>query len=167
MPPALLILFQVLAGLLLGALGVVLAAPLLAVLVVAMKMLYVEDVLGDHPHVPGDPQAGPPPRIEKKRLKLHAPLDSTGGAGIIPGLRTTPAAGGRAAGGRYLFDVPEQTNLKVVLIPHPGGRRCLCRRAPAVCPRSKPLERRQLMSGQREDQLPAAEQARPVRLPRR
>jgi predicted PurR-regulated permease PerM len=47
MPPAMLILFQVLAGLLLGALGVVLAAPLLAVIVVAVKMLYVEDVLGD------------------------------------------------------------------------------------------------------------------------
>ena len=54
LPPALLILFQVLAGLLLGGLGVVLAAPLLAVIVVAVKMLYVEDVLGDDAHVPGD-----------------------------------------------------------------------------------------------------------------
>jgi len=54
LPPALLILFQVLAGLLLGALGVVLAAPLLAVVVVAVKMLYVEDVMGDDAHVPGD-----------------------------------------------------------------------------------------------------------------
>lgn len=54
LPPALLILFQVLAGLLLGALGVVLAAPLLGVIVVAVKMLYVEDVLGDKAHVPGE-----------------------------------------------------------------------------------------------------------------
>lgn len=54
LPPALLILFQVLAGLLLGALGVVLAAPLLAVIVVAVKMLYVEDVLGDRASVPGE-----------------------------------------------------------------------------------------------------------------
>ena len=54
LPPALLILFQVLAGLLLGALGVVLAAPLLAVIVVAVKMLYVEDVMGDRVPVPGD-----------------------------------------------------------------------------------------------------------------
>lgn len=53
LPPALLILFQVLAGLLLGALGVVLAAPLLAVVVVAVKMLYVEDVMGDEAHVAG------------------------------------------------------------------------------------------------------------------
>jgi predicted PurR-regulated permease PerM len=60
LPPALLILFQVLAGLLLGAMGVVLAAPLLAVLVVAVKMLYVEDVMGDHPHVPGDPPGSVP-----------------------------------------------------------------------------------------------------------
>ena len=53
LPPALLILFQVLAGLLLGALGVVLAAPLLAVIVVAVKMLYVEDVLGDRAKLAG------------------------------------------------------------------------------------------------------------------
>lgn len=54
LPPALLILFQVLAGLLLGAIGVVLAAPLLAVVVVAVKMLYVEDVMGDDAHLAGD-----------------------------------------------------------------------------------------------------------------
>ena len=54
LPPALLILFQVLAGLLMGAIGVVLAAPLLAVIVVTVKMLYVEDVMGDEAHVPGD-----------------------------------------------------------------------------------------------------------------
>jgi predicted PurR-regulated permease PerM len=62
MPPALLILFQVLAGLLLGALGVVLAAPLLAVSLVAIRMLYVEDVLGDKADVPGEgdnDRAGP------------------------------------------------------------------------------------------------------------
>jgi predicted PurR-regulated permease PerM len=59
MPPALLILFQVLAGLLLGAIGVMLAAPLLAVIVVATKMLYVEDVLGDEVDVPGDSKEKP------------------------------------------------------------------------------------------------------------
>jgi predicted PurR-regulated permease PerM len=57
MPPALLILFQVLAGLLLGALGVVLAAPLLAVALVAIKMLYVEDVLGDPAATDGEAPA--------------------------------------------------------------------------------------------------------------
>jgi predicted PurR-regulated permease PerM len=61
MPPALLILFQVLAGLLLGALGVVLAAPLLAVALVAIRMLYVEDVLGDKADVPGEGDDGPAP----------------------------------------------------------------------------------------------------------
>ena len=68
LPPALLILFQVLAGLLLGVLGVVLAAPLLAVVVVAIKMLYVEDVLGDETHKPGDDEdddAGGAGRREK------------------------------------------------------------------------------------------------------
>ena len=54
MPPALLILFQVLAGLLLGPMGIILAAPLLAVVIVAVKMLYVEDVMGDDAKVPGE-----------------------------------------------------------------------------------------------------------------
>ena len=59
LPPGLLILFQVLAGLLLGAVGLVLAAPLLAVVVVAVKMLYVEDVLGDKAEVPGEAEEKP------------------------------------------------------------------------------------------------------------
>ena len=46
MPPALTIVSQVLLGLLLGPLGVVLAAPLTAAALVVIKMLYVEDTLG-------------------------------------------------------------------------------------------------------------------------
>lgn len=46
-PPALLILFQVFAGLMMGTLGLMLAAPLLAAIVVAVKMLYVREGLGD------------------------------------------------------------------------------------------------------------------------
>jgi predicted PurR-regulated permease PerM len=56
-PPALLLTFQVLAGVTLGGLGVVLAAPLLAVLVVVVKLLYVEDVLGEDVAVPGEPSS--------------------------------------------------------------------------------------------------------------
>lgn len=55
-PPALLILFQVLAGLLMGSLGLMLAAPLLAALVVAIKMLYVRQTLGEPLEVDGVPQ---------------------------------------------------------------------------------------------------------------
>ena len=72
LPPALLILFQVLAGLLLGALGVVLAAPLLAVVVVAIKMLYVEDVLGDEVKVPGDGDADDGGRGGGKEVPAHS-----------------------------------------------------------------------------------------------
>jgi predicted PurR-regulated permease PerM len=46
LPPALTILSQVLMGLLLGPLGVILAAPLTAATIVAIQMLYVEDTLG-------------------------------------------------------------------------------------------------------------------------
>lgn len=47
LPPVLTISAQVLLGVLLGTIGVVLASPLTAVALVLVKMLYVEDVLGD------------------------------------------------------------------------------------------------------------------------
>lgn len=47
LPPALMIVTQLLLGVLVGFLGLVLAAPLAAALVVIVRMLYVEDVLDD------------------------------------------------------------------------------------------------------------------------
>ncbi|MBJ6118971.1 AI-2E family transporter [Pontibacter sp. BT310] len=47
LPPALLLFFQVLLGLVQGTLGLLLAAPILAVLIVVVKELYVKDVLED------------------------------------------------------------------------------------------------------------------------
>jgi predicted PurR-regulated permease PerM len=52
MPPALTILSQVLMGMLLGPLGIILAAPLTAASIVVVKMLYVEDTLGTPVPVP-------------------------------------------------------------------------------------------------------------------
>jgi predicted PurR-regulated permease PerM len=49
LPPGLTIVFQLALGVLVGGLGVVLATPLLAGIVVVVQMLYIEDVLGDHP----------------------------------------------------------------------------------------------------------------------
>lgn len=46
-PPALTIVFQLALAVLVGGLGLVLATPLLAVLLVIIQMVYVEDVLGD------------------------------------------------------------------------------------------------------------------------
>jgi predicted PurR-regulated permease PerM len=62
MPPALTILSQVLMGLLLGPLGVILAAPLTAAGIVVVKMLYVQDTLGTPVPVPGP---GPGPEKEQ------------------------------------------------------------------------------------------------------
>lgn len=45
--PALTIVFQLVLGVMIGGLGLVLATPLLAVMVVVVKMVYFEDVLGD------------------------------------------------------------------------------------------------------------------------
>jgi predicted PurR-regulated permease PerM len=47
LPPALTILFQLVLGVLIGGLGLVLATPLLAVIMVLVQMVYVQDILGD------------------------------------------------------------------------------------------------------------------------
>jgi predicted PurR-regulated permease PerM len=54
LPPAMTITAQVLLGILVGALGVMLAAPLTAAVLVVVKMLYVEEVLGDEMKTPDD-----------------------------------------------------------------------------------------------------------------
>jgi predicted PurR-regulated permease PerM len=52
LPPALLISMQVLLGVLFGAAGLILAAPLAVVGMVAVNLLYIEDVLGDRRATP-------------------------------------------------------------------------------------------------------------------
>lgn len=58
-PPVLLIMSQVVFGLLFGIVGLLVAAPATAMLLVLTKMLYIEDILGDHsPDLPkGQPEA--------------------------------------------------------------------------------------------------------------
>lgn len=57
LPPALTLCAVALLGLLFGGLGVLLAAPLTAVAMVLVKMLYVEDILGETIEVRGEEQA--------------------------------------------------------------------------------------------------------------
>jgi predicted PurR-regulated permease PerM len=49
LPPALIIGVQILLGVLVGGLGLILATPLTAAGMVMVKMVYIEDILGDHP----------------------------------------------------------------------------------------------------------------------
>ena len=56
-PPALLITVQILLGLWAGVLGLLMATPLTVVVLVAIQMLYIEDVLGDDVEVMGDAEA--------------------------------------------------------------------------------------------------------------
>lgn len=49
LPPALIVAVQLAMGIALGVLGVLLATPLALSLLIMIQMLYVEDVLGDHP----------------------------------------------------------------------------------------------------------------------
>jgi predicted PurR-regulated permease PerM len=59
LPPALTIFSQALMALLFGFLGLMCAVPLLAATVVGVKMLYVEDIVGDPQIGPDeDPQKG-------------------------------------------------------------------------------------------------------------
>lgn len=60
LPPAYIIVAQLFFGVLAGAFGLVLAAPLAAALVVIVRMLYVEDILGDHGNrYPADAESDP------------------------------------------------------------------------------------------------------------
>lgn len=52
LPPVLTIIFQLFMGIFVGGLGLVLASPLLAVILVLVKMVYIEDVLGDSVETP-------------------------------------------------------------------------------------------------------------------
>jgi predicted PurR-regulated permease PerM len=47
LPPALTIIFQLALAVMVGGLGLVLATPLLAVIMVIVQMVYIQDVLGD------------------------------------------------------------------------------------------------------------------------
>ena len=47
LPPALTVVFQLGLGALVGGLGLVLATPLLAVIVVVVQLVYIQDILGD------------------------------------------------------------------------------------------------------------------------
>ena len=47
LPPALTIIFQLALSVMIGGLGLVLATPLLAVIMVLVQMVYIQDVLGD------------------------------------------------------------------------------------------------------------------------
>ncbi len=48
MPPALIISAQIIMGVIQGVIGIILATPLVAVIIVVIKLLYLEDVLDDH-----------------------------------------------------------------------------------------------------------------------
>lgn len=47
LPPAIILISQVLLGILVGGLGLILATPIIAIVMVLINLLYVEDVLGD------------------------------------------------------------------------------------------------------------------------
>lgn len=53
LPPAVLITMEILMAVLFGAVGILLAAPITVVIIVAIQMLYIEDVVGEHIRVMG------------------------------------------------------------------------------------------------------------------
>ncbi|WP_439881991.1 AI-2E family transporter [Pontibacter sp. MBLB2868] len=58
LPPALLLFFQVLIGILAGALGILLAAPLLAVIMVLIRELWIKDIIKAKPLNAGEENSG-------------------------------------------------------------------------------------------------------------
>ncbi|MDQ6785866.1 MAG: AI-2E family transporter [Acidobacteriota bacterium] len=57
LPPVLIIAAQLLLGILFGFLGVVLAVPIVAVVFILVRMLYIEDLLGNETEVKGEQEA--------------------------------------------------------------------------------------------------------------
>lgn len=64
LPPALTVVAQVALGVLIGGIGLVLATPMLALVMVLVQMVYVQDVLGDKE--PGSKPKVPGPKPEKE-----------------------------------------------------------------------------------------------------
>ena len=58
LPPALSVTFQIALAILVGGLGLILATPLLAAIIVLVRMVYIEGILGDHTRPPNRPRAG-------------------------------------------------------------------------------------------------------------
>jgi predicted PurR-regulated permease PerM len=52
LPPVLVLLGQIIAGVFLGFLGIMLAVPIIAILMVLVQEIYIRDILGDHPVEP-------------------------------------------------------------------------------------------------------------------
>jgi predicted PurR-regulated permease PerM len=67
LPPALILASQALLGALIGGLGVVLATPLLAAVVVLARRVYVEGILGDTSGARGDDTPLPGAPEERRR----------------------------------------------------------------------------------------------------
>lgn len=79
LPPALTIVAQIALGVLIGGLGLVLATPLLAVILVLVKMVYVEDVLGDKKEIQRkDAKARRREESNRKNAKIKTPTEFLG-----------------------------------------------------------------------------------------
>jgi predicted PurR-regulated permease PerM len=74
LPPVLTLVTQSVMAVLFGFVGVVVAVPLLAAVIVPVKMLYVEDVVGDPMHLPGDAKPG------RSRKRSRTERSGEGGA---------------------------------------------------------------------------------------
>ena len=79
LPPALTVFAQIALGVLIGGLGLVLATPLLAVILVLVKMVYVEDVLGDKEKIQRkDAKARRREESNRKNAKAKMPTEFIG-----------------------------------------------------------------------------------------
>ena len=65
LPPGLTIVFQLALAVMVGGLGLVLATPLLAVIIVVVEMVYIQDTLGDH-------ESGKSERVTEEEVEASA-----------------------------------------------------------------------------------------------
>jgi predicted PurR-regulated permease PerM len=72
LPPAIGIIAQILLGILVGAVGLILAWPIAAAVVVAVKLMYVEDVLGDEIPTPDDENKKEVREAKREAIRVEA-----------------------------------------------------------------------------------------------
>ncbi|MGC2235036.1 MAG: AI-2E family transporter [Pyrinomonadaceae bacterium] len=72
LPPALTIVFQLALGIIIGGLGLVLATPILAVVMVIVQMVYIQDVLGDNDTEVEEKNLDGKTQVKSKKAKVKS-----------------------------------------------------------------------------------------------
>ena len=128
LPPALTVFSQALMALLFGFLGLMCAVPLLAAIVVAVKMLYVEGVVGDQADLPAEDPRREIDTSARRTSRMHRTPTSSARR-RFPGARR-----GAARRARHAF--PRRCSRCATVSPYSGSSATISARIRSAATRS-------------------------------